>query len=882
MKKYIIFIFLMILLSNTAYAEKSGMEIAELFFSGQNEPAEIPAEKPTGGICGENITWKLGSDGVMIIEGTGDITSGWKNDTRIKNVLISDGINSICESAFEGCFNLKKIMLPEKLNSIGARAFSECTNLENITLSDNITSIGSEAFSGCANIKNIHIPPISIIHEGLFRNCSSLSDITISENIVNISESAFENCKSLNHITLPKKLTSFQINSLNGCTALKSIAIDENNRDFTAINGILFNKDQTVLLKYPAGKTDTEYTIDPNITSIGADSFRDCQNITEISFPENAAEIGSAAFRNSALKRVNIGENIKTIGIYAFADCTALNEAVLSAGADNISAGMFYGCSSLTEITLPDNIIKINERAFAGCTALSNITLPDSLEEIGIYVFSGCTHLTGIDIPASAANISNTAFYGCTNMKYINISPENENYISEDGVWFDANKKELIKYPPKKAGDSYIIPASAETIGFAAFEDSSLSSVSFAASSKLKNIENEAFCRCKQIERIVLPKGTISIGDRAFMGCIAMKSLDISKTLESLGDSVFDNCIKLEYLDIPEKTSHIGKAVFYNCPCLYDIQVDPKNKSYMSENGILFNKRQTTLIQYPADKWDTEYTIPDKVTEIEWYAFYRCTELEYVVIPEKVTNIGYQVFYGCKRLTDIYVNEENEYYSSIEGVLFDKNCSELIQYPSGRYDETIYEVPEGTVSIYPYAFYNAQIDTLVLPDTLREIGLGAFYRCKNLKTLTMPASVDKIGAGSFYSCDNLTGIQYGGTADQWQQVIKTTDTDNINMNCTDSTIPAKEISKTGTLASGKTFSAVKKDGKIILSADENIHTAYAALSDDDGIFIKAYILEPVYSDGILTYEHNIDSACNIELMLWDENMSPLTEKIPLD
>lgn len=883
MKKVIVFLVISLFFSFPAYSEYesgSGGQNAELFLQ-ENDIFLYDAdeEKPYEGICGDGVIWKLDEDGNLTVEGEGNMTSGWKEDTRIKRVVISDGIRSICESAFEGCFNITSVDMPDSITSINKSAFSGCSGLENIALSPNLISIGGGAFSGCSGLKSINIPRIGAIPASMMMGCISLEEVTIDKSIAGIDDLAFQNCISLKSINIPESVRWISSNSFNGCCALENITVDENNGYFTSEDGILFAKggDETgELVKYPAAHSGEKYTVDT--AAVRPCAFRDCRNITEVYFTADNAAIGSEAFRASSLKKIVLGANISRIDSYAFAGCEFLEEAVLDdLNIENISMGMFEGCSSLKEITVPEGIKIIYDSAFSGCTALSKISLPDSLEEIRISAFENCTNLVGADIPANVSDIYRAAFSGCTNMKYINAASGNENYSSEDGVLFNADKTKIVRYPPKKECSEYTVPASVEIIGFAAFEGSLLESVEFAGQA-LESVEDEAFCRCRQIETIKFPKGTVSIGSRVFMECTSLKWADFPNSTERMGDSVFDSCLKLEYFDMPAKMSYIGNTVFYNCPALYDIRVADGNKSYMSVDGILFNKKQTELIQYPADKWESEYIIPDKVTTIAWYAFYRCTELEFVVIPKKVTNIGYQAFYGCERLTDISVDENNKNYKDIEGVLFDKEGSVLIQYPAGRDDEEVYEVPYGTVSIYPCAFYSAEAEKIILPETLRSIGLNAFYRCKRLKTLVLSGSVERIGSKAFFSCDNLLDINYNGTADGWGQIIKKVNTDNRNIICSDSVIPAKEITGDAVSLSGGKFSFIRNGEKITVSADTESRVC-AAVYDDEGVFVKVYVFSPEYNDGALIYEHDIDIYGNIELMIWDENMIPLTEKI---
>ena len=193
------------------------------------------ADTLTTGNCGDNVTYSFDeSTGVLTISGTGDMKqwpeydSPWCADTRIKTLIIDEGVTSIGDRAFQDCRNLSNVKLPNSLTLIYNDAFSNCTSLASVIIPDSVTSIGDDAFLGCIS--------------------------------------------------------------------LKSIEISDNNKNYSSVDGVLFNKNKSVLVIYPAGKTDSVYSIPNSVTSIGNSAFSECTNLSNITITDSVISIGDLAF----------------------------------------------------------------------------------------------------------------------------------------------------------------------------------------------------------------------------------------------------------------------------------------------------------------------------------------------------------------------------------------------------------------------------------------------------------------------------------------------------------------------------------------------------------------------------------------------------------
>ncbi len=393
----------------------------------------------------------------------------------------------------------KTVDIPEKINgksvtSIGNCAFRYCTSLKSITIPNSVMEIGSSAFSGC----------------------SSLTSITIPNSVTEIGVYAFKGCTSLTSITIPNSVTNIGDSTFWGCSSLTAIYVTVDNKNYTSVNGVLFNKDKTALICYPAGKTDKSYNITNSVTSIGDYAFNGCSSLTNVTIPNSVTEIGGSAF---------------------------------------------VGCASLKSITMPNSVTSIGDMAFYKCSSLTSITIPDSVMSIGSSAFSDCSKLRSITIPNSVTSIGAWAFNGCTGLTAINVAMENQNYVSPDGVLYNKDKTTIICYPAGKKGNNYKIPDGVTEIGSIAFSRcSSLTSVTIPNS--VTSIGSGAFNGCTSLTRVTIPKSVTKIGWNAFSDCTSLTSITIPNSVISIDWYAFRGCTSLKSITIPNSVTSIGKNAF--------------------------------------------------------------------------------------------------------------------------------------------------------------------------------------------------------------------------------------------------------------------------------------------------------------------------------
>ena len=191
----------------------------------------------------------------------------------------------------------------------------------------------------------------------------------------------------------------------------------QDNRHKTFVNGVNFNKEKTVLIHYPKNKTETNYTIPVDVTSIGHSAFSDCINLASITIPDSVTSISEAAFINCAnLTSITIPNSVTSIGSWTFSECTSLERVIISDKLKSIEWWVFSGCRNLKTITIPDSVTSIGNFAFDRCSSLKSVTIPDSVTIIGQSAFDRCSSLKSLTIPDSVTIIRDAAFFNCKSL----------------------------------------------------------------------------------------------------------------------------------------------------------------------------------------------------------------------------------------------------------------------------------------------------------------------------------------------------------------------------------------------------------------------------------------------------------------------------------
>ncbi len=233
--------------------------------------------------------------------------------------------------------------------------------------------------------------------------------------VTEIARGAFVSCEQMTSLTIPETVTVIGELAIVQCPLLTEILVSEENPVFSSEDGVLYDKEQTALYRYPEGKTGKNFTIPDGVTVIGEDAFRNCQNLWNITIPESVETIDDFAFSDCyALRSIQIPDSVELIGTGAFSACINMTAAELPSGMTSIPNSLFVSCWSLREIEIPESVTVIYSYAFSECKALQQVELPDGVTNIMGLAFDGCESLTAVGLPVSLDQVLYGAFMNCT------------------------------------------------------------------------------------------------------------------------------------------------------------------------------------------------------------------------------------------------------------------------------------------------------------------------------------------------------------------------------------------------------------------------------------------------------------------------------------
>ena len=404
----------------------------------------------------------------------------------LTSITIPDSVSSIEHGTFWGCFQLNSIEIPDSITSIGSWAFKGCKSLTSISFADSLSSIGEHAFEDCTSLHSINIPEsVNRIKSCTFKNCHSLTSIEIPYDVCSIENFAFEgsgltsinvvaknpyyysddgilyhrsdDCISLKafppgkrgSLTITKQISAIAEGALSGCVFLSHINVLADHPEFCSIDGVLFNKDKTTLVAYPAGGKDI-YSIPEGVTTIGPSAFRGCRKLKSIDISSSVIKIRGHAFEDcTSLTSLNIPDNVAVISSHAFSGCLSLTiciplfvkfdipyidegEGAFAGVANIIYKGEIspkircefgYECRAINGFEEGDFIYSdTSKMELSVCLprAKGEITIPEGVKIIRNFSFWGCDKISKINLPHSLQSIcSNNELLQCNNLKEV-------------------------------------------------------------------------------------------------------------------------------------------------------------------------------------------------------------------------------------------------------------------------------------------------------------------------------------------------------------------------------------------------------------------------------------------------------------------------------
>ena len=612
---------------------------------------------------------------------------------------------------------------------------------------------------------------------GVFKN---VTGITIPEGYTTIGINVFQQSQ-ITTLNIPASVTTIELGPFMGADKLQAITVNPANPNFTAENGVLYNKTKTELICYPKGKTDEDFTVPDGVTKIMGLAFFQNPNIKTVTLPTSVSELDPYTLAPFA-------------GYSAFTDCASLTAINVKSGnptfksvdgvvysADDKTLAMYPSGKEMDPFIVPSTVEHIAQSAFLYTKKLKNITISEGVKDIGAYAFKN-SGIKSASIPASVTSISDGVFVNCSNLETVDVASANTAYSSVDGVVFNKTVTDLIYYPTAKAGEYTVpgtvttikqsscegtkkltkitLPPSVKTIEESAFESSSLSELAFSGTSGLETIGKRAFIWA-HLSNVTIPASvkllewgafygqngndsfdgqglkTVTvednsqlkeIGAEAFRGNKKLEKFEFKGTckLEKIRNAAFRDNYSLPSFTFPQTITRIDESAFNGCSSMKSATFKEPSSFVFVGSGSFQNCGLENL------------KLPESVTTIGQSAFNSCDKLVSIDLPKTTTNVDPRAFQFCTKLTSINVDDANTMYSSVDGVLLSKDKETLKVFPPGKANDNF----------------------TLLPPSIKTIGEYAFYYCKNLKNVTIPNKVTKIEKAAFQLCENLNTITF--------------------------------------------------------------------------------------------------------------------------
>lgn len=838
---------------------------------------------------------------------------------------------------YENTDKIKSFTIPKGVSYIDDYVFKYYDNLENIFVNaqnKDYCDIDGVLFS----LDNETKAPYSLI---IYPRAKSNTTYQIPEGITYLKFAAFYKCSNLINLNVPKSIESFPVVDWwdYKCwenNSVENINISSENETYSSVDGVLFNKDKTKLILYPAGKRQANYSIPETVNEISDGAFYTANNLKSIEIPDSVVSISEEAFGYAEnLSDIKISDSVSVIGddafygtfwynnqedgviyinkcLYEYKGWMPENTSIpIKDGTKSICDTAFSYCSNLINVEFPNSVTYIGEKAFYDCDSLIDVKLSENITYLGHNAFSACENLKSINIPEQLTKTGWSVFENCTNLEtvYFNAIASND----DEDVSFDFSFENSVKtviYGDKVTRvasdfnnnsnlERVVLGSNVKSVSGYAFSNcTSLKSITIPEN--VTEIGDSAFYGCTNLTSITIPESVTEIGDSAFENCTNLSGLQIPSNIEKIGDDAFDDtawynnqpdgflyigkvlyaykgdrtkvtnveikegtksisgdvfkdCANLESITIPDTVTKIGYSVFENCTNLKKIALPDG----VSSLGMSLFSGCTSLenITIPNNITDLGYmtfsgctslkniTIPESVTKIYRMTFANCVSLESIVIPKNVSFIsdGNDVFYGCSSLKSLSVDSDNEYYYSVDNVLYSKNDNRLMYYPEGLENENV-ELPSGVNKIAPLAFKNRNVKSVNIPDTVTEIMYSAFQGCSSLAYVNIPESVKSIGTpwngNAFFNCPNLKAVTipssvekieghsfgYNGYFDSEKGEYVSETVDNF-------TILGKSDSAAETYANKNSFTFIDLDNKNYNHTDNNSGIGVVAKAD---------------------------------------------------
>lgn len=670
---------------------------------------------------------------------------------NVTNINFNDGLKTIDENAFSYAEALQTVEVPNSVDSIGGSAFAN-SGLVTAKLPDGLKYLAEGLFDRCDNLTTLNIPStVETIADLAFQNDASLTNLVLPDSLRTIGERAFSGCEGITEVVLPSKVVTVGGNAFDYCSSVTKLVLDANLRNIgaSAFSGLAI-KDLVV----PEGVTDLSGPAE-GVMSRGGMVFAMCDSLETIHLPSTIEKIGQGTFFSYGDDETGLSK-VRLISIDAKTPPTITDRDMPFYGVDNENCRLIVpkgtadayreadGWSDFVNISALDYDLAVTTTE-PGTLAQA---IPDSVRHTTESLkVSGPLNGDDVIVLRDMAGVDSndhategiTKVFDFADASFVSGGSAYASYYDRDN-WEDVNQTTQDNVFPVhffSAGarqgceiTKVVLPTSIYKIGATAFQNTaSLDSIDIPEG--VKSIGSNAFSG-SGLKAVVIPESVDTLGTYAFYGCANMTKAELLNHPKSLPEGLFSQT-SITSFNIPESVEDIGTAVFHFCYSLAEVTGGANVKNI---DSYAFNYCSALK----------SLTLSDSLESIGGGALSNCSALETLTIPAKVSYIANGGFYGtqfagCYGLKEINVDEANEAYSSIDGMLLNKAQTELIQCPAGYSSpDSIASVPEGVTKIDDTSFdYCLGISYLELPSTLTEVGNSAFMRCVNVKRIDCDA-----------------------------------------------------------------------------------------------------------------------------------------------
>ena len=497
--------------------------------------------------------------------------------------------------------------------------------------------------------------------------------------------STFFNYLNCTYLYLPETIDYISKRKVN---SLKNIEVSTDNEVFSSKDGVLYDKQGTVLEFYPTGRTEEKFVVPDGVTSIAYDAFSGCVGLAEVDLNE-VTMIGDNVFEKcTKLKNVTFSSDATYIGSYAFFGCTALEEINLPDSLATLRKDAFEDCTSLLSIVLPQGVVKIEEKLFYGCSSLASVEYRGAITSIGDLAFGYCSSLTSVVVPASVTSIGDNPFVGCVLLSEI-VVEEGAPFTTVGGALLTADGSRFICFPAAKEASSFVVPTGVEEIDGNAFYGSHLIEITLPES--VTEIGGSIFSDCASLASITVP----ILGENAeksypiayFFGSDEFeggKKIKQSYTTKNGSNAVMELYLPLTLTSVTFTGSTVGNSAFQDCDTITKV--------------ALPNATSISWYAFSNCYALSEVTLGEELTTIEGHAFNGCFSLLSIVIPQSVTKIEAGTFYNANNVT-IYCEAESAPMNYKDGWNKTYFGGDFEEVPTYWYSE---EEPEGEGLFWHY------------------------------------------------------------------------------------------------------------------------------------------------------------------------------------